>query len=376
MPNTAGVLDAVIGLVFLYLLLSVICSSINELFAAIFAIRSKTLKKSVESMLDDALLTKAGHVASAKFFEHPLIKNLPSKPSYIGSSTFVHVLLDVLHDHNETDERIKLLKQAVTALGDKQPSLKPALDEILSKHQSARNIADAIARLADKTKAEPEKEALTLLAEEWKTNTLKGVKELLATLPENSPLRRQLQTLVDHEVKTIDDYRARLGKWFDESMSRTSGVYKRKMQWVSVFIGLLCAFALGIDSLSIASGLMRNSALRETAAAAAIDYAKKHDEAPKSAPDAKMSDLTTTVSKSMEAVNELQLPIGWEYLEKTAAQVSAPERSRFWIFRLCGMFITGFAISLGAPFWYDMLNKLTSLRAAGPPPKEGDTKKT
>jgi hypothetical protein len=41
-----------------------------------------------------------------------------------------------------------------------------------------------------------------------------------------------------------------------------------------------------------------------------------------------------------------------------------------WPARLLGWMLTILAISLGAPFWFDMLNKLVNIRSAGKSPDE------
>ena len=44
----------------------------------------------------------------------------------------------------------------------------------------------------------------------------------------------------------------------------------------------------------------------------------------------------------------------------------------FWWFlsKLFGLSITAFAISLGAPFWFDTLNRFMNIRSAGRSPDE------
>jgi hypothetical protein len=37
--------------------------------------------------------------------------------------------------------------------------------------------------------------------------------------------------------------------------------------------------------------------------------------------------------------------------------------------KAAGLAITVLAVSLGAPFWFDLLNKLANLRASGPKPQ-------
>ena len=43
--------------------------------------------------------------------------------------------------------------------------------------------------------------------------------------------------------------------------------------------------------------------------------------------------------------------------------------------KLAGLLVTAGALSLGAPFWFDLLNKLVNLRAAGKKPKTPEEEK-
>lgn len=46
----------------------------------------------------------------------------------------------------------------------------------------------------------------------------------------------------------------------------------------------------------------------------------------------------------------------------------------WWITKFFGLILTVFAASLGAPFWFDILNKIISIRSTGKAQK--DTPKT
>ena len=47
-----------------------------------------------------------------------------------------------------------------------------------------------------------------------------------------------------------------------------------------------------------------------------------------------------------------------------------------WLLKVGGLLITGLAVSLGAPFWFDTLNRFMNIRNAGRAPDEsrGKTK--
>ena len=74
-------LEVAIGVVFVYLLLSVLCSALAELFESFLKYRSRDLKKGIGKLLNNKELVD-------EFFSHPLIKPLGEAPSYIPARTF------------------------------------------------------------------------------------------------------------------------------------------------------------------------------------------------------------------------------------------------------------------------------------------------
>jgi Na+-transporting methylmalonyl-CoA/oxaloacetate decarboxylase gamma subunit len=87
-------LEVGIGLVFLFLLLAVVCSSLNELIARVFALRSETLKDGISRLLADPNFEGV----AKSLYDHPFIKPLEQKarPSYIHAWTFSFALLDLV----------------------------------------------------------------------------------------------------------------------------------------------------------------------------------------------------------------------------------------------------------------------------------------
>ena len=92
------ILEVVIGLVFMWLVLSIAAMSIQEWMGNVFAWRAKALKKSIRGMLTNTELTK-------ELYKHPLIVSLSptSKsgrktrlPSYIPSDKFASALFDIV----------------------------------------------------------------------------------------------------------------------------------------------------------------------------------------------------------------------------------------------------------------------------------------
>jgi hypothetical protein len=275
------ILDVAIAIVFIYLLISLVVSAINELIAALLKSRAKNLVKGIQALLQDR--SQTGWVA--RLYEHPLIESLStpnSKPSYIPSRTFALALLD-------------LIAPATT---------------------------DGIRTLAD-------------------------LKTGMANLPE--PLRRTLTTLLEESQHDVGRLKTQIEIWFNNGMDRASGWYKRKTQWIQFFLGLSLVIFLNIDSVHIGRTLFAvNSPLR----ASLVESAKSFVAQP--------GGTNRSIKDAVEAISNVSLPIGWSEFSK---------RDQLPIIFL-GWLITAFAVSLGAPFWFDLLNKFVNVRASGKAPEE------
>src|SRR5690349_911435 len=93
------IIETAIGLIFVYLLLSMICSALQEWIATILGLRAKTLFEGITQILcGDANLRD-------QIYAHPLVSGLsrksrldkllrrPARPSYISPETFSKAFL-------------------------------------------------------------------------------------------------------------------------------------------------------------------------------------------------------------------------------------------------------------------------------------------
>ena len=60
-------------------------------------------------------------------------------------------------------------------------------------------------------------------------------------------------------------------------------------------------------------------------------------------------------------MKKIGMPIGWN-------RAVWPGWDWFLILHVFGIVLVAVAASFGAPFWFDLLNRLVNLRAAGKPP--------
>ena len=313
MPNISGnaALDVLIGLFFLYFLLSIVCSSINEGIAAVFRLRAKYLERGVRSLLENSKSVNA-------FYSHWRIQALikpPGRifkkerlPSYISSRTFALTLLDTFAPPDDPTHSEDLIARAEKALGP--------------------------------------------VDEEHPHRPMEIVRGML---------RDALNTTRYDE----DKFRETLEKSFDEVMDRVSGWYKRRVQLILFVLAIVLAVAMNADSFLIGQRLWQDPALR-SAIVAQANTAVKNGQA-----DCKKASGESDADAAANCVAEVKgfgLPLGWSH-------DTSPHS--FWsvLGKILGLLVTGFALSLGAPFWFDLLGKVSNLRGSGPaaPGAQGKT---
>jgi hypothetical protein len=74
------------------------------------------------------------------------------------------------------------------------------------------------------------------------------------------------------------------------------------------------------------------------------------------------------VASALDNLQQLQLPLGWAPKTATSDPRRIPSQRGEWIAKVVGLLITAAALTFGAPFWFDLLKKIVSLRSSGSPP--------
>jgi hypothetical protein len=304
----SGILDVAIGVIFIYLLISLIVTAINELIAGIFKMRARVLWQGICNLLP---LGDGKQNIARQVYQHPLIKGLSpsSRPSYIPSGTFALALLDV--------------------------------------------VSGGTGRIAK----------------------LKELEAKIDLLPQD--LRRLLNLLLHESKNDIEQFKTSVEMWFNNSMDRVSGVYKRRVQYALFFLSLVLAIWLNVDTIVLANRLSHDSALR----AALVSSAGAAAKLPPPARDNLESNTfqqeqQTALATTMGQLDKLRLPIGWTGPDP---DLTSPDfvRLGWWggiqdaVRRhFIGWMLTAFAATLGAPFWFDLLNRFVNIRSAGKAPEE------
>jgi hypothetical protein len=176
---------------------------------------------------------------------------------------------------------------------------------------------------------------------------------IVNSLPTNKGSQAVLN-IVDRADGNMTKARANAEEWFNAAMDRVSGAYKRRIQVLTLFVSLALVAIVGADSLAIADALYKEPSVRAAVTGAA-------QAAPSNA-QVSTNNQPNTLSSLQQANDLLQksgFPLGWGDLPTDLAG---------WLKKILGLLITTLAVSLGAPFWFDLLKNVASLRSSGPPP--------
>src|SRR5450432_1603041 len=206
--------------------------------------------------------------------------------------------------------------------------------------------------------------------------TMQEVRETIVNLTGSSEIKTVLWQAAASAKDDLDQFTAKVSAWLDKSLNMLGEGYKTRSQVICFFLGLVMAVAANIDTVELTRRLYTDKGLRDSTVASAEQLTKSVNQeavarcSKLSFEDLKADDTCQAVTSLVAGVARrndtlAKLPIGW---------VDAPPltRDREVYLRLVGWLLTALALSLGAPFWFDLLNRFVNIR--GSTRKDGDGK--
>jgi hypothetical protein len=154
--------------------------------------------------------------------------------------------------------------------------------------------------------------------------------------------------------------------WFELTMDRVSGWYKRRSQITLIVIAVIVTLLANADALQVGRALWNDDAVRASVVAQAQQAVNKGTATPDVGKGA--SGAAETLSQQVADVKGLELPLGWSTDPKDPRWFDS-----FWgaVGKVLGLIATTLALTLGAPFWFDLLGRVSRLRTTGKPEREG-----
>jgi hypothetical protein len=199
-----------------------------------------------------------------------------------------------------------------------------------------------------------------------------SIKETLAA--HNNKAAQALLALAIDAKGDVVAFQRNLEQWYNDAMDRVSGWYKRYTQRALIGIGLLLAIALNVSSVRVARTLWLDRDARQAMVDAAGNYAKNNPAVTGSATTADATKLKAQLQSDVDTFNEVTtsslLPLGWKrsWHSYESDFETAPKDATFSALTvLAGWIVTALAISFGAPFWFDTLNRFMVVRSTVKP---------
>jgi hypothetical protein len=321
-------LDVLIGLITVYLTIALACTVIVEAISSFMNERSKKLEEALKEFLAGSPTDNERFVKS--FYDHPLVqalsKDKDGRPSYIPSEIVSQVILSL-----------------ITA-NDVGTSLKNA-------------VASLPGTVAD--------------------NRIKGLLTTLAVQANNN----------------VADFRQAVEAQFDAVMDRASGWFKRHQQIVALIVSAVFVIFANVDTFALVTSLSSSPELRAKMVSKAEQQFKKDSLAASAKDDAGgiSTDKVITPDKGQQTGGNVSGNTLAAEKQKCETAYKAYDAARValetggiqfgwkekdfnlgwgWFAKVIGLLISIFAISLGAPFWFDTLQRAIQVRQTGVSPDD------
>ena len=300
-------IDIALGLILFFLILSLVCSAVQEWFASAVGLRSRNLRIGIENLI--------GADIAKSLYNHGQFKSLYKEPGWLGR-----------------------LKKIGSSRGVGPSYLEPK--------RFANILIDVIGRGDDQQAGGVRRDAVAKTFDEIEVS-LKAIGQ--------EHIREALLSLLSGAEGEVENFRDELADWFDGAMDRVSGWYARTVKvWLFV-IATVVVVGLNADAIEIGKKLWADQALRSALAATAEQTA-----GAEKLPTYK--DVKTDL---------LKFPLGWKCADDKKPDLFgrfcfSDDQGGIQIF--FGWLISIIACSFGAPFWFGLLNKVVAMRGSGKAP--------
>ncbi len=299
--------DIALGLILFFLILSLVCSAVQEWIASAVGLRSRNLRKGIENLI--------GADIAKSLYNHGQFKSLYKEPGWLGT-----------------------LKKIGSSRGVGPSYLEPK--------RFANILIDVIDRRDDQQAGGVRRDAVAKTFDEIE-GSLRAIGQ--------EHIREALLSLLSGADGKVDKFRDELADWFDGAMDRVSGWYARTVKVFLFVIATVVVVGLNADAIEIGKKFWADQALRSAVAASAEQIVR--------------SENPPTYDQVKADLNKF--PIGWKCTKpdkNTLIENVCFVENFSGIPTIVGWLISIIACSFGAPFWFGLLNKVVALRGSGKAP--------
>lgn len=315
-------LDVVIGLTLIYTFLSLLSSELTQILTTILRWRAKHLQRSIMTLLGESVALRRNreqfkNTITGKLYYSSLIASITQRsrkgkraivPHYLSSEVFADALLEVLQNLPEIETQEHQLQQ-----------------------ESNKSVHTLAALLA---KVEHSSEVPMLLKDNLKR------------------LAQRTQETTENTEQQLEQFRHEIALWFEQSTDHISVTYHRHVKAFTVLVSAILAVLINADSLYMLRRISENTATRTVIIQNAVQI------------EGCENDLSsvTCMNRMASLLDSTTIPIGWHPVNR---RTQFPQFNAAYLSRsILGWLLTGIAISMGARFWFRLLNRFIGIEEA------------
>jgi hypothetical protein len=365
---SSAILGVAIGIVFVFMLFSLFLSSALEAISAAMKLRGRALRVTLARLIDDpeSPVNRGGFglVDSFMSFWNGSARASGAQADAKQPEQAITLVADAV------DAGAPERHEATLADGDHQPLQPVRFSEVFDHPLVAGSSKGTPSYVPGPHFTSALLQALLKDAPEASIATLTA---RVALLPPGT-VRTAIQGALLDAQGDWQELRAGIDRWYGNAMDRLSGEYKRFSQLITFLLGLALAASFNIDTIALAQQLYTDPAMREQLSSQAGSFVKQHADDARlrgQPPEAAASSASAVDPEATYRQAIDQWVQARDLLTRTvpgassSAQIPTAERIRRGGL---GWLVTALAGMLGAPFWFDLLQKLTNLRGTGPKP--------
>lgn len=332
-------LEVVIGIVALYVLLSIVCTAAREGIESVQKARAILLIRGINELLSSRCNLDQGSSILTTVNDYSCMEN-EKDDEKLKSAFYSHPMICGLFPVKYQDHLIKSFGGSIFRLGRNYPSYIPS-----------RNFAIALLDIAARGSVSTDNATVPSTP----VLSLQDARDNIDNLT-NDKVRRSVLIAIDLSGGDIEKAIKHIEKWYNSSMQRVSGQYKR-LSGVYIFIlALAFTVTLNLDTIEIAKSLYTQKTVTALIVSKQIDQPSQLSNQQGASQSQSNNDNGQKVSDGINAI------ISNSILRNNQLVQIPP----MWV-TLFGWLLTAFAASLGAPFWFDVLANIMKLRAAVAP---------
>ncbi len=350
-----AILDVALGLVFVYLLLSLLCTIVNEWIAQATRLRARTLRAGIETLLSDAKFRRV----TEGLYQHPLIAGLKHgerDPSYIPGALFAKAFLaqterklaaigadlsagSFLDNIDRIVEKYEQLKMEIYRKGQIVAQRVTEAEQVLEQlRQRERNLRRSGATPGELVTAENQLatgEDVSKNAHREQDDYVRDYIGYAGTLNQKmaqleaevvcySRIAEVLRSFVTADGATVPELEAHLASWYDHAMGALSGWYRRKLMAITLGVAAAAALIFNADTIGMARNIWLDGEIRDvirrsadtTAARCSLSEIRAGER-----PGCSIEELIQTIGARR------RLPLGWYADAMPRARGLCPEGS-------------------------------------------------